>query len=78
MANRDNSEFSYEIIEHIAVLSASKVGWSKELNLVSWNGANAKYDIREWDEKHERMSRGVTFSEEEAISLRDALDERLK
>ena len=39
-------EFSYEIKEEIAVLSTSSKGWTKELNLVSYNGAAPKFDIR--------------------------------
>lgn len=67
------SDFSYEIVEEIAVLSESPKGWRKELNLVSYNGAKAKYDIREWAPEREKMGKGVTLSEDEAKSLYDAL-----
>jgi len=40
------NDIRYEIKEEIAVLSESTKGWKKELNLVSWNGAEPKYDIR--------------------------------
>ena len=43
--------------------------WTKELNLVSWNDRPAKYDIRDWDENHEKMSRGITLSEDELQKL---------
>ena len=59
----------YRIVEHIGTLSESKGGWKKELNLVSWNGMDAKYDIRSWDEDHVNMSKGVTLSEEELDAL---------
>mgnify|MGYP000891219208 FL=1 len=42
------AEFKYEIVEKIAVLSESSKGWRKELNLISWNDRDPKYDIREW------------------------------
>jgi hypothetical protein len=42
------SEIKYEIIKKIGVLSKSASGWAKELNLISWNERDAKYDIREW------------------------------
>ena len=68
------NEFSYEIVEHIAVLSTSKTGWTKELNLVSWNGRAPKYDIREWAPDHSRMAKGLTFTAEELGELRRILE----
>lgn len=56
---------TFEIIEHIGVISTYDNGWCKELNVVSWNGGKAKYDLRDWAEDHERMSRGVTFHPDE-------------
>ena len=71
-------EFKYEITEEIAVLS-EKNGYTKELNRVSYNGAPGKIDIRTWytDEEsgEKRMTKGITLSDEEAIVLRDALNE---
>jgi hypothetical protein len=55
------------------VLSESSKGWKKELNLMSWNGCEPKYDIREWDPAHEKMGKGLTFSKEELEKLRDLL-----
>nr|DAJ65229.1 MAG TPA: hypothetical protein [Caudoviricetes sp.] len=63
------NQINYEIKEHIGIISESKNGWTKELNLVSWNDNEPKYDIREWDPKHEKMSRGITLTEEEAYEL---------
>lgn len=53
------NEISYEIKETIGVLSTSVKGWQKELNLISWNGAAPKYDIREWAPEHEKMGKGL-------------------
>ena len=53
-------EFSYEIIEEIAVLSENNKGWRKELNLVSWNGRPPKFDLRDWAPDHEKMGKGLT------------------
>ena len=58
------AELKYEIMETIAVLSESPKGWTKELNLVSWNGREAKYDIRDWAPDHEKMTKGVTLTKE--------------
>lgn len=60
------SEFKFDITKRIGVISSNSRGWSKEINLVSWNGAEPKFDIREWSEDHQKMSRGVTLSTEEA------------
>jgi hypothetical protein len=49
------AEIKYEIIKEIGVLSESPKGWTKEVNLVSWNGAEPKYDLRDWALDHEKM-----------------------
>lgn len=69
------ADITYEIVEKIGVISESARGWTKELNMVSWNGAAAKFDIREWAPEHEKMGKGVTFTKEEIAALRTLLDE---
>ena len=71
------NDFSYEIVEHIAVLSTSKTGWTKELNLISWNGRTAKYDIREWSPEHEKMGKGIGLTKDELESLYNIIGEVL-
>lgn len=57
---------TYNIVRHIAVLSENtKTGWKKELNIVSWNGNEPKYDIREWSADHIKMGKGITLTEDE-------------
>jgi len=68
------SEFKYEIIKKIGVLSKSASGWSKELNLISWNERDAKYDIREWSADGGKMGKGVTLSKEELLALKELLN----
>lgn len=58
-------EITFEIVEKIGVIAKYQTGWTKEINLVSWNGSEPKYDIRDWSPDHERMSRGVTLREDE-------------
>lgn len=65
---------SYEIIQHIAVLSENDSGWKKELNLVSWNNREAKYDLRDWSEDHQKMGKGLTLSKKEVVELKKALE----
>lgn len=67
------TEISFEIVEHIGVLSTGSKGWTKELNLVSWNGREPKYDLREWSSEHDKMGKGVTLSKEELDALKDLL-----
>ena len=68
------ADLKYEITEQIAVLSESPKGWNKELNLISWNGREPKYDIRDWAPNHEKMGKGVTLSKEELDKLKEALN----
>ncbi len=76
-SNRDfDREVTFEIVEEIGVIAAHSTGWKKELNLVSWNGGPAKYDIRDWDPDHNRMSRGVTLKEQEMRQIVELLRRR--
>ncbi|KHF39989.1 YdbC family protein [Halalkalibacter okhensis] len=67
------AEIKFEIAETIAVLSEGSKGWKKELNLISWNGREPKYDIRDWAPDHSKMGKGVTLSEEEVKILVQSL-----
>lgn len=67
------ADIKFEIKEEIAVLSKNETsGWQKELNLVSWNDAAPKYDIRDWAPGHEKMGKGITLTEEEYEALKNA------
>ena len=68
------ADFKYDIVEEIGVLSENAKGWRKELNLVSWNGAAPKYDIREWAPDHEKMGKGVTLTKEELAALKKLIE----
>ena len=67
------SDLKYEIIEKLGILSESTKGWTKELNLISWNGGTPKYDIRDWSPDHEKMGKGITLTDEEAKKLKELL-----
>ena len=67
------ADIKYEIKEEIAVLSENAKGWKKELNLISWNDADPKYDIRDWAPDHEKMGKGITLTEEDIKSLAELL-----
>lgn len=65
------SEFKYEIKKYLGVLSASRQGWKKEVNVISWNGRPEKIDIREWSPEHDKMSKGLSLTADEMDELVD-------
>lgn len=69
------SEIKFEILKKVGVLSKSSKGWTKELNLISWNDRDAKYDIRDWAPDGQTMGKGVTLSREELCSLKELLNQ---
>ena len=69
------ADIKFDIVEEIGVLSENAKGWRKEFNLISWNGAAPKYDIRDWAPEHEKMGKGVTLTKEEVILLKNFLEE---
>ena len=71
------AEIKYEIKNTIGTISESAKGWTKELNMISWNGASPKYDIRDWAPEHEKMGKGITLSEEAAKILYQLLGQAL-
>lgn len=77
MAGR-NQELKFEIINQIGIISTSASGWNVELNRVSWNGNEPKYDVRSWSPDHTKMGKGITLSEDEVISLCELLKKEVK
>lgn len=67
-------DFKFSIEECFGVISESSKGWTTELNLVSWNERAPKFDIRSWDSEHKKMGKGISFTKQELIKLRDILD----
>lgn len=79
MAENRNNEVTFEIVERIGALDApNDNGWTRELNVVAWNGGEPKLDIREWSADHKRMSRGITMTEDQAMKMTRALVERYR
>ena len=68
------SDIKYEVVKKIGVLSTSASGWAKELNLVSWNDREPKYDLRDWSGDGVKMGKGVTLSKDELLALRELLN----
>ena len=68
------AELKFEITERIGVLSENAKGWTKELNKVSWNEREPKYELREWNPDHSRMGKGITLTDEEVETLKAILN----
>lgn len=68
------ADLTFTIEQKFGILSTSNKGWNKELNSVRWNNAEAKYDIRNWSPDYTQMSKGITFSKEELIALKELLN----
>ena len=69
------SEIKFEIVKEIGVLSETSKGWKTELNLVSWNDREPKYDLRTWSENHEKIGKGITLSKDEIGKLKELLED---
>ena len=65
----------FEIKGKLGIIGAGAKGWHKELNLLSWNDRKPKADIRDWDENHEKMGKGVTLTKKELIELKKILND---
>ena len=74
---KEMKEIQYEIVKEIAVLSANDSGYTKEINLISWNGKEPKYDIRSFSPNREKCGKGITLNADEAAALLKALQKEL-
>lgn len=70
------ADITFKITKELGVISETTKGWTRELNMVSWNDRDPKFDIRDWSPDHTRMSKGVSFTEEEMINLVKLFNER--
>ena len=68
------ADIKFEIEKELGKISESSKGWAKELNLISWNGKEAKYDLRDWAPGHEKMGKGITLSSDELKGLKELLN----
>ncbi|ADC90527.1 YdbC family protein [Mageeibacillus indolicus] len=71
----EKKEFTFEIKKHIETLSGGQGKWAREVNVVSWNGAKPKLDIRDWSPDHSKMGKGVSLTSEEVALLKEILSE---
>ena len=77
MAKKEQ-EIKYEIINQIGIISTNAGGWSLELNRVSWNGNEPKYDLRSWSSDHSKMGKGITLTDNDIIALSKLLKKEVE
>jgi hypothetical protein len=70
----DMPEFKFDIVKNFGTISENNSGWVKEVNLVSWNDREPIYDIRAWQEGHEKLGKGITLTTEELKNLKELLN----
>jgi len=69
------SEIKYDILKNLGALTDGVKGWKKEVNIISWNDKKAKIDVRDWDEEHEKMRKGITLNKAELKLLKEILNQ---
>lgn len=67
-------DLKFEIKKNLGIIGEGTKGWKKEVNLVSWNDRRPKLDIRDWDETHEKMGKGVTLSRNEVEEFKKLVE----
>ncbi len=60
---------TYRITRSFGAIRKTDRGWTRELNMVSWNDMPEKFDIRDWNEDHSKCGRGITLNVEEMEAL---------
>jgi len=67
-------DITYEVKEEIGVIYEAQTGWTRQVNMISWNKREPKLDIRDWAPEREKAGKGITLTKEEVIKLRDYLN----
>lgn len=67
------SGITYKVEKSEGIISTMSNGWKKELNKVAWNDGEARFEIRSWSKDHQRMGKGISFTEEELVTLANIL-----
>lgn len=73
MAKEQRRAIQCTLQHHLGKLRESEKGWCREVNVISWEGAASRLDIRDWSRNKERSSKGLTFTRAEVEQLREIL-----
>lgn len=66
------ADITMEVIKDYGTIS-EKNGYELKLQKISWNGKDAKFDIRPW--KDDKCGKGITLTDEELKGLFDKIKE---
>lgn len=72
--NRRENRIDFEIQATFGTIGLGNKGWKKEINLIKWGDNEAKIDIRDWDETHTKMGKGITLTMQELKNIKALLD----
>ena len=67
-------KITYDVVEHIGTVPTNSA-WEVQINSISWNHAPAKYDIRKWNSETDKMSKGISLTEDELRGVYEILKE---
>lgn len=71
----DTNKIPYDVISHVGNIS-EKNNYTKEVNLISWSGREAAYDIRGFRVGKDGFKyplKGISMEKADLIALRDLL-----
>ena len=75
--NTKKEDFKYEVVEELGNFgNPDKKGFQWKVRMISWNGGQPKYDIRQWgaDENgEEQMRKGVSMDGDTIAALTELL-----
>lgn len=73
-------DFSFEVVKDFGEVGDTGGKWQTHLALVSFNGKEPKYDIRQWNEDMTKMGKGVQLNDGQLYDLmcmiEDVLDSK--
>ncbi|KKB26635.1 Bacterial seryl-tRNA synthetase related [Mycoplasmopsis meleagridis] len=77
-SSKKEKGLQYEIVRQLGDISEIEGEYTKELNYVSWNNNEPKYDIRDWNNDHTRASKGITLTLGEMLKLKGLIEKELE
>lgn len=69
-------DITFDIKQRIAVLSENDNGYSKQVNVVCWNGGKPQLDIRMWRVQQDKPPvplKGILLNDDETKALIEAI-----
>lgn len=69
-------QIEFKLERRIGALSENPSGYTKELNVVVWDGKYTKYDLRTWN-PNGKPGKGITLTKDELKKLHKLIGEEL-